>query len=119
MESKTLVKDEIWAFQNSDPGFSPNDEYVCFTAIRNFEQDIFIHNLKDNKTINLTNTGVTESSPVWSPDGKYIYFFRAVPNLLILLECRIQGSTGCRLEKSMNLTAAINTMIFSKPIKKR
>ena len=74
MESKNLVRDEIWAFQNSDPGFSPNDEYVCFTAVRNFEQDIFIHHLKDNKTTNLTNSGVTEAGPVWSPDGKYIFF---------------------------------------------
>jgi Tol biopolymer transport system component/C-terminal processing protease CtpA/Prc len=73
-ETKTLVKDEIWAFQNSDPGFSPNEEYVFFTAVRNFEQDLFIHHLKDNKTIQLTNTGVSESNPVWSPDGKYIYF---------------------------------------------
>ncbi|WP_202628610.1 S41 family peptidase [Sediminibacterium soli] len=73
-ENKTIVKDEIWAFQNSDPGFSPNDEYVIFTAVRNFEQDIFIHHLRDNKTTNLTNTGITESSPVWGPDGKYIYF---------------------------------------------
>ncbi len=73
-ESKTLVKDEIWAFQNSDPGFSPNEEYVYFTAVRNFEQDILIHHIKDNKTINLTNTGITESNPVWSPDSKYIYF---------------------------------------------
>lgn len=73
-ENKTLVKDELWGFQNSDPGFSPNDEYVVFTAIRNFEQDIFIHNLKDNKTTNLTQSGITESSPVWSPDSKYIYF---------------------------------------------
>lgn len=73
-ESKILVKDEIWAFQNSDPGFSPNEEYVFFTAVRNFEQDLFIHHLKDNKTTHLTNTGVSEFSPVWSPDGKYIYF---------------------------------------------
>lgn len=73
-ENKTLVKDEIWAFQNSDPGFSPNDEYVFFTAVRNFEQDILIYHIKENKTTNLTNTGVTESNPVWSPDSKYIYF---------------------------------------------
>ncbi|MBW0161055.1 MAG: hypothetical protein KXJ51_06680, partial [Sediminibacterium sp.] len=73
-ENKTIVKDEIWAFQNSDPGFSPNDEYVLFTAIRNFEQDVFVHNIKENKTINLTNTGVTEAGPVWGPDGKHIYF---------------------------------------------
>lgn len=74
LQSKTIVKDELWAFQNSDPGFSPNDEYVLFTAKRNFEEDIFIHHIKNNKTTNLTNTGVTESGPIWSPDGKYIYF---------------------------------------------
>lgn len=74
LQSRTIVKDEIWAFQASDPGFSPNDEYVLFTARRNFEEDIFIHHLKDNKTTNLTNTGVTESGPLWSPDGKYIFF---------------------------------------------
>lgn len=72
--STLVVKDEIWAFQNSDPGFSPNDEYILFTAERNFEQDILVHNIKENKTINLTNTGVTEANPQWSPDGKYIYF---------------------------------------------
>lgn len=74
LESRTIVKDEIWAFQNADPDFSPNDEYVVFTAYRNFEQDILVHNLKKNTTINLTNTGVTETNPAWSPDGKYIYF---------------------------------------------
>jgi tricorn protease len=74
MESKTIVKDEIWSFQNAFPGFSPNGEYVIFTAHRNFEEDIFVHQLASGKTINLTNTAVTETNPIWSPDGKYIYF---------------------------------------------
>lgn len=74
MQPKSIAKDEIWGFQNSDPGFSPKDDYVLFTARRNFEQDIFIHDLKKNKTINLTNTAITESDPIWSADGKYIYF---------------------------------------------
>ena len=74
MESKSVIKDEIWGFQNSDPGFSPNDEYVLFTAYRNFEQDILVYNIKENKTTNLTNTGITEAGPIWSPDSKYIYF---------------------------------------------
>jgi tricorn protease len=74
MQDKPLVKEEIWGFQNSNPGFSPNDDYVLFTAYKNFEQDIFIHNIKQNKTINLTNTGITEADPVWAPDGKSIYF---------------------------------------------
>ena len=74
MESKTIVRDEIWGFQNSEPGFSPNDEYVLFTAYRNFEQDVFVHHIKDNRTINLSNTGITETGPIWSPDGKFIFF---------------------------------------------
>ncbi|WP_343681470.1 S41 family peptidase [Chryseobacterium arthrosphaerae] len=72
--STTIVKDEIWAFQNSKPSFSPNNEYVLFSAKRNFELDIFIHNIKKGQTINLTNTGVSEEDPYWSPNGKYIYF---------------------------------------------
>lgn len=72
--SKLLLKDEFWAVQNSAPSFSPNDQYIVFTAFRNFEQDIFVYELASAKVLNLTNTGVTESNPIWSPDGKYIYF---------------------------------------------
>ncbi|EEI90994.1 peptidase, S41 family [Sphingobacterium spiritivorum ATCC 33300] len=74
LKSSTVVKDEIWAFQNSSPSFSPDGNYILFTAYRNFEQDIMLHNLKTNSTVNLTNTGVSELTPTWSPDGKYIYF---------------------------------------------
>ncbi|MFL9481222.1 S41 family peptidase [Chitinophagaceae bacterium LWZ2-11] len=73
-DSKTVARDEVWGFQTSDPGFSPDDNYVVFTAHRNFEQDIFVHNIKENKTTNVTKTAITEASPIWSPDGKYIYF---------------------------------------------
>ncbi|GAB2704417.1 S41 family peptidase [Mucilaginibacter koreensis] len=74
LNSKTVVKDELWGFENSAPRFSPNGEYILFTAYRNFEQDIFVHDIAGNKTINITNSGVTESDPYWSPDGKYLYF---------------------------------------------
>lgn len=73
-ESSTVVEDEIWGFQNSKPSFSPNGEYVLYTAIRNFEKDIFVYHIQDKKSINLTRTGVSEADPVWSEDGKTIYF---------------------------------------------
>lgn len=78
LDSKTIAKDEIWAMQSGDPGFSPNDEYVVYTAHRHFEQDIFVYRIKDGKTINLTNTAITETQPVWSPDGRYIYFMSSL-----------------------------------------
>ncbi len=74
LTSKTIAKDEIWGFQNSDPFISPNGEYVVYNAHRNFETDIFVYGVKTGKTLNLTNSGVSESEPFWSPDGKYIYF---------------------------------------------
>lgn len=74
MDNRSLVKEEIWGFQNSTPGFSPNDDYIFFTAYRGFEQDIFLFDMKAKKSFNLTNTGITEADPLWSPDGKFILF---------------------------------------------
>lgn len=74
LESKTVVKDEIWGLQNSDPGFSPNDEYLIYTAYKNFEQDLYAFHIKENKITNLTQTDITETRPLWSGDGNYIYF---------------------------------------------
>jgi tricorn protease len=72
--SKTVAKDEIWGFETSQPYISPNGEYLVYNAHRNFEQDIFVYNINSGQTLNLTNSGVSESDPCWSPDGKYIYF---------------------------------------------
>lgn len=73
-KDKLVVRDEFWAIQNSDPVFSPNDEYVLFAARRNFEDDLFLYHIREGRTLNITNSGVTETGALWSPDSKYIYF---------------------------------------------
>lgn len=73
-ESKTIVKDEFWALGAGDIQFSPDDKYLAYTAYRNFEQDIFVYDFNSGKSSPITKTGVTETSPAWSPDGKYLYF---------------------------------------------
>jgi tricorn protease len=72
--STIIVKDELWGFYNTDPLFSPDDKYIIYNAKRDFENDIFAYNIASKNSINLTNTKVSESSPIWSPDGKFIYF---------------------------------------------
>ncbi|QHI36477.1 hypothetical protein IMCC3317_18400 [Kordia antarctica] len=80
-KSELIVKDELWGIYNADPYFSPDGNYILYTAYRDFEADIFVHNLTTKQTKNLTNTKVSESEPAWSSDGKYIYFSseRTVP----------------------------------------
>lgn len=73
-KSELIVKDELWGFYNSNPYFSPDGKYITYNAYRDFEADIFVYNLATKRTINLTNTKVSESEPTWSADGKYIYF---------------------------------------------
>ncbi len=73
-KNSTIINDELWGFYNSNPYFSPDDKYIVYNAYRDFETDIFVYNIASQKNKNLTNTKVSESSPIWSPDGKYIYF---------------------------------------------
>lgn len=74
LTSTTLLKDEFWDLNSDTPQFGPDDRHILFTAYRNFERDILVYDLESKKTINLTNTGISEVNPVWSPDGKYVYF---------------------------------------------
>lgn len=73
---ENTVKDEFW-FRGAQPRFSPDGNFVVFTAFRNFEPDILIYDIKSKRTFNITNTGVPETSPYWSPDGKYLYISAA------------------------------------------
>lgn len=74
LKSTTVVTDEFWALRPPVPQFSPDDSYILYSAFRNFELDMFIYHIATKEIINLTQTGVSESNPTWSPDGKYIYF---------------------------------------------
>ncbi len=72
--STKLLTDEFWAIQNTLPRWSPDDAYLAVNVRRDFEMDIVVYDLETNDHFNLTESGVSEWGPVWSPDGKYLYF---------------------------------------------
>lgn len=71
---KTIIRDELWGIYNNLALFSPDDRYIVFEAMRNMETDIMVYDLENQKSLNLTDSGISESEPFWSPDGKYLYF---------------------------------------------
>lgn len=73
-KSEIIAQDELWGLYNSSVNFSPDDRYISFTAYRNFELDIFLYDTKTKTVKNISNTNISETDPVWSPDGKHMYF---------------------------------------------
>jgi tricorn protease len=74
LKSETIAKEELWGLYNPQPRFSPDGKYVTFTVRNDFEEDIYIYELAVKKLTNYTKTGISETSPFWGPDGKYLYF---------------------------------------------
>lgn len=74
LKTEVIVQDELWGFYNANPYFSPDNNYIVYNAYRDFETDVFVYHIPTKKVTNLTQTKVSESNPVWSPNGKHIYF---------------------------------------------
>ncbi|MDB5275705.1 MAG: biopolymer transporter TolR [Ferruginibacter sp.] len=55
-------------------GWSPDNQYLVYTAERNGDYDIYRISKDGGKETQLTNTKGLDDGPEYSPDGKYIYF---------------------------------------------
>lgn len=73
-----IANAEFWSFHNYDFSFSSDDSYLAFDAMNMFESDIYLYSFKDRKLTNLTKSASSEESPVFTPDGRNMYF-RANP----------------------------------------
>lgn len=71
--SQKIATGEFWSFQGYSIDWSYDDKYLAFNAMNMFERDIYIYSFQDKKLINLTNSATSESGPLFSPDGKYIF----------------------------------------------
>ena len=68
-----VAEAEFWSFQSYSLAFSLDDNWLAFDAMHRFETDIFLYNLKDGSLRNFTHSASVEQSPVFTPDGKYMY----------------------------------------------
>ncbi len=73
-ESTLLFKDELWGLYNDSPTWAPDDKHIALNVIKNFESEIIVYNVETKEKMNVSNTAVSENSPFWSADGKYLYY---------------------------------------------
>ena len=58
----------------SQPNISPDGEYIAVIVPSKNGTDLWMYSLKQGTSTRLTFDESREASPVWSPDGKYIYY---------------------------------------------
>ena len=64
---------QFWSYATYTLNFSPDDQYLAFEAVNLFEGEIYVYSFRDKVLRNLTNSACSEGSPVFSPDGKYLF----------------------------------------------
>ena len=81
---RTLRPGDIYRLQNiADASISPDGAWIAYTvstidsAKDRRNADIWMVSWDGKQTVQLTNSPENESSPRWSPDGKYISFVAA------------------------------------------
>jgi len=80
-ETRLLTVDDLFALKNvGDPRVSPDGAWVAYTVSQmdlkkdSADTDIWMAPLAGGEPLRLTTSDKSESSPRWSPDGKYLGF---------------------------------------------
>ena len=81
---RPISADDIWRMrQVSDPHVSPDGNWVAYTVTSNDREadkrrsSIWMVNWQGSQNIRLTQGPESDSTPRWSPDGKYLSFLSA------------------------------------------
>ena len=72
--ASTAAAQDVIAYQNGNPAFSPDGTRIAFEAIRDGNREIFIADADGTNVRNLTDTPSAEMHPSWTSDGARILF---------------------------------------------
>ncbi len=100
----------------SSPVVSPDGKFIAFTGTKySLEEnkgntDIYLYDTQTGKTRKLTNNKAADFNPVFSPDGKYLYFLSTRSGKSEIYRMDL---TGGEPEKVSNYPVSISNFGFS------
>ena len=106
--NRTAVPSALWAVKvatgekrlitqkdATQPNWSPNGYRIAYWGITSGGQrDIFTISAKGGEPVQVTNDASVDWNPVWSPDGKYLYFASNRSGSMNLWRVPIEEQTG-------------------------
>jgi TolB protein len=94
-----LKQDSYSNYSDYDPCISPDGNYMVFSSSRTNNDEIYIMNLSDRSTTNLTNNEEWDGRPQYSPDGNNIVFNSDRGNKSAYMDIYMMDLTGKNVVK--------------------
>ncbi len=92
---KTLEKRLITTIDAAQPQWSPNGHRLAYWASdESTQRDIWTMRPTGEDAVRVTNDAATDWNPIWSPDGKYLYFISDRSGGMQLWRVAIDEQTG-------------------------
>jgi len=94
------------------PSFSPNDRRIAFTRRigRPFQTDVCTVPVSGGAVVPLMNDRWTDWSPVWSPDGRFVYFASDRGGSMNLWRVPVDEVSGAALGEPEPITAPASSL---------
>jgi eukaryotic-like serine/threonine-protein kinase len=76
------------------PSWSPNGARIAYWGLRGTDRDIWTVSARGGEPLPVTSDDATDWNPVWSPDGKYLYFASDSHGVMRFWRVQIDQMTG-------------------------
>jgi len=93
----TLVRKITSGYMNNDPDFSPSGEHIIFVSDRDGDEELYLYDLKTQKTEKITDNKFVDFAPSMSPNGIEAVFVSNRDGNWEIYKINVHNRRGARL----------------------